>query len=174
MTVCAGKDKRIMDKEKDRALEVRVCDALIKKGLKLATAESCTGGLLAQKITSVAGASECFDCGTVTYSNEQKVRMLGVSETTLKKFGAVSEETALEMCRGIKKAANADFGIGITGIAGPGGGTADKPVGLVYIGICGENVHRAYKCNFVGDRCAVREAAANKALTLVLDATEKI
>ena len=151
-------------------IEKTVCSLLTEAGLKLATAESCTGGMVAQKITSVAGASECFECGVVTYSNEQKKRLLGVRPDTLSRFGAVSRETALEMCRGIKETAGADFGIGITGIAGPGGGTAEKPVGLVYIGICGENIHEAYEFHFTGSRDEVRQSAANAALRMVAEA----
>lgn len=151
----------------NESMESAVCKLLIEKKMKLATAESCTGGLVAQKITSVSGASQCFDCGVVTYSNEQKEKMLGVRHETLERFGAVSEETALEMCKGVKKISGANFGIGITGIAGPTGGTAEKPVGLVYIGICGESIHRAYQFNFAGDRDVVRQRAALQALDLV-------
>ena len=129
-------------------IENIVVELLIKNKLKLATAESCTGGLIAQKITSVAGASACFDCGVVTYSNEQKQKLLGVSAETLEKFGAVSQQTALEMCKGVKALSNADFGISVTGIAGPGGGTPEKPVGTVWIGICGGNLHRAERFVF--------------------------
>ena len=108
---------------------------IIKKGLKIATAESCTGGLLAARITSEAGASACFDMGLITYSNQSKIQMLGVKEQTLHRYGAVSSQTALEMSEGIKKLSGADIGISVTGIAGPGGGTDEKPVGLVYIAV---------------------------------------
>lgn len=148
-------------------IETVLCDLLIEKKLKLATAESCTGGLIAQKITSVSGASKCFDCGVVTYSNEQKHRLIGVSLSTLEEFGAVSEQTALEMCKGVRALADADFGISVTGIAGPGGGTPEKPVGTVWIGICGENIHKAEKFIFDGDRQQVRESTANTALEMV-------
>ncbi len=151
-----------------KKIESIVCEALLENKKKLATAESCTGGLIAQKITSVSGASGCFDCGVVTYSNEQKHKILGVSEDTLKTFGAVSEQTALEMCKGVKKLANADFGISVTGIAGPTGGTTEKPVGTVWIGICSADVHRAECFHFDGDRDAVRESTANMALEMVL------
>ncbi len=151
----------------DNSLEATVCEILQKKGLKLATAESCTGGLLAGKITSIPGASACFDCGVVTYSNEQKNKLLGVEIKTLDEFGAVSKETALEMCAGVRKLAEADFGIGITGIAGPGGGTKEKPVGLVYVGICGNGIHKAFKLNLAGNRDVVRERSAMFALDLV-------
>lgn len=151
----------------ENSLESTVCRILTEKGKKLALAESCTGGLTAQKITSVPGASDCFDFGAVTYSNAQKQRVLGVAAETLEKHGAVSEETALEMCRGVCECSGADFGIGITGIAGPGGGTAEKPVGLVYIGIYGNGVHRAFRFNFAGDRDTVRQRSSMHALDLV-------
>ncbi len=147
--------------------EISLVELLIKNKMKLATAESCTGGLIAQKITSVPGASECFDCGVVTYSNEQKHKLLGVSEKTLRQYGAVSEQAALEMCKGVKELADADFGISVTGIAGPGGGTPEKPVGTVWIGICGENIHQAERFIFDGDRQQVRESTANTALKMV-------
>ena len=152
-----------------KTIQETVVELLIKHKMKLATAESCTGGLIAQKITSVAGASECFDCGVVTYSNEQKRNLLGVSAETLEQYGAVSEQTALEMCKGVKEVADADFGISVTGIAGPGGGTAEKPVGTVWIGICGKNIHKAEKFLFDGDRNQVRESTANTALNMVME-----
>ncbi len=148
-------------------IQETVVELLIKNRLKLATAESCTGGLIAQKITSVAGASECFDCGVVTYSNGQKQKLLGVLAETLEKFGAVSQQTALEMCKGVKALSGADFGISVTGIAGPGGGTSEKPVGTVWIGICGENLHKAERFLFSGDRQQVRESTAEMALKMV-------
>lgn len=107
---------------------------LIEKGYKIATAESCTGGLLAAKIVDVANASKVFDMSFVTYSNESKIELLGVSETLIKEFGVVSEEVALKMAYGVSKRANANIGVGISGIAGPSGGTATKPVGMVCFG----------------------------------------
>ncbi len=151
-------------------IENVVCELLIERKMKLATSESCTGGLIAQKITSVPGASECFDCGVVTYSNEQKQKLLKVSADTLEKFGAVSEQTALQMCEGVRELADADLGISVTGIAGPGGGTPDKPVGTVWIGLCGRNVHKAQKFLFGGDRNQVRESTAVAALEMVKEA----
>ena len=144
--------------------EKRLCEKLLEKSLKIATAESCTGGLIAQKITSVSGASGCFDLGVVTYSNSQKTAVLNVSEKTLERFGAVSEETALEMCLGVKKLANADIGISVTGIAGPTGGTKEKPVGTVWIGICTKELHKAQLFRFDGNRCEVREKTAERAI----------
>jgi nicotinamide-nucleotide amidase len=147
-------------------IENVVCNLLLEKNLKVATAESCTGGMIAAKITAVPGASGCFDCGVVTYSNEQKQKLLGVGEHTLLTHGAVSEKTALEMCSGIKILANADLGISVTGIAGPGGGTPEKPVGTVWIGICSNDVHKAFKFLFKGSREQVREQTANTALEI--------
>lgn len=117
-------------------LQNMVVEKLKKNNLKLATAESCTGGLLSGRITAVSGASEVFDCGVCSYANEIKHKVLGVSEETLNTLGAVSPEIALQMAEGVKKLANADIGASTTGIAGPTGGTEEKPVGLVYVGIC--------------------------------------
>lgn len=157
-------------KSTDNSAAEETVRLLRAKGMKLATAESCTGGLIAKKITSVAGASECFDCGVVTYSNEMKSKLIGVSEETIRKFGAVSDETALEMCKGVCMLAKSDLGIGVTGIAGPGGGTAEKPVGLVHIGIYAFGKHSSRGYHFEGNREEVRERAAETALKLVIRA----
>lgn len=111
-----------------------VAELLIKKGLTVSSAESCTGGMFAAALTDIPGVSECFDRGLVTYSNRAKVEELGVNPETLEKFGAVSEETAIEMAEGVKRVSGSDIGISVTGIAGPDGGTEEKPVGLTYIG----------------------------------------
>lgn len=116
-------------------IEYAVVELLRKKGLKAAFAESCTGGLTAKRITDVPGASEVFECGVVSYANCIKSRLLGVDEEDLKKYGAVSETVARQMARGIKKISGADFGVGITGIAGPGSDDTNKPVGLSYIAV---------------------------------------
>ncbi len=113
-------------------------ETLIKKHRTIATAESCTGGLISKMITDAAGASEVFHCGVCSYSNDIKESILGVKRETLEKYGAVSSQTALEMAQGVRRIAGADIGLSTTGIAGPGGGSADKPVGLVYIGLCTE------------------------------------
>jgi len=151
----------------DNSLEKTVVELLIKNKKKVTFAESCTGGLLAKKITEVPGSSECFDCGFVTYSNEQKMKCLGVNKETLEEFGAVSKQTALEMCKGAKEKAGADIAVGITGIAGPGGGTPEKPVGLVYVGVCTDEIHGAVKLNLAGSRDIVRERTSLYALDLV-------
>jgi len=152
--------------------EVRLVKSLLTNGMKIATAESCTGGMIASRITSVAGASGCFDCGVVTYSNEQKHRLLNVNQETLESKGAVSEETALQMCEGVRALAGADIGISVTGIAGPGGGTADKPVGTVWIGVSCEKVHRAFRFLFSGDRNQVRLQTTIAALEIARRAAE--
>lgn len=151
----------------DATLQSTVVELLRRHGKKVALAESCTGGLVAKKLTDVSGSSECFECGFVTYSNSQKTALLGVSEATLEKYGAVSEQTALEMCKGARDRAGADIGIGITGIAGPGGGTPEKPVGLVYIGICADGLHAACRLQLSGTRDVVRERASLYALDLI-------
>lgn len=117
-------------------LQDMVVAKLTEKNLKLATAESCTGGLLSERITQVSGASDVFDCGVCSYSNAIKNKVLGVSADTLSVLGAVSAETAMQMAEGVRKLADADIGVSTTGIAGPTGGTPEKPVGLVYVGIC--------------------------------------
>lgn len=135
------------------------------KGWKLATAESCTGGMIAAAVTDLAGSSAIFDRGFVTYSNEAKHGLLGVSEVSLREFGAVSREVAGEMVKGTLEHSEADVAISVTGIAGPSGGSEDKPVGLVYIGtmIKGGAPHIT-KNNFEGDRAAIREQARDTAL----------
>lgn len=118
----------------DEELAQVVADRLMEQGLTLSSAESCTGGMFASTMTDIPGISQCFDRGLVTYSNQAKMEELGVSAGTLEKFGAVSEETALEMVEGLKRVSGSDVCISVTGIAGPGGGSEEKPIGLVYIG----------------------------------------
>lgn len=142
---------------------------LLEKNMKISTAESCTGGLIASKITDIPGSSGCFDAGVVTYSNQQKHKLIGVKNETLEQFGAVSEETALEMCLGVKKLTNSDIAVSVTGIAGPGGGTPEKPVGTVWIGICSDNTHKALRFLFEGNREQVRLQTAEKALELAFE-----
>ena len=128
---------------------------LIDNKITVSTCESCTGGLLAAEFVNVSGASEVFMEGAVTYSNEAKMR-LGVKEETLKEYGAVSEETALQMANAIRQRAGTTLGISTTGIAGPGGGTDEKPVGLVYTAIVSDKEQNVYKLLLNGDRTAVR------------------
>ena len=131
-------------------------------GKTIATAESCTGGMLAQTLTAVSGASDVLGYGFVTYSNEAKHKLLGVSQETLAKHGAVSEQTALEMCKGLRACSGADVAVSITGIAGPTGGTPEKPVGLVYIGIATERESYCIPCRFQGDRERIRNLTVVK------------
>lgn len=146
---------------------------LKEKNMTVTTVESCTGGLLSATLVDVSGASEVFYQGVVTYANEAKVRLVGVKEETLKAYGAVSEETAREMAEGGCKAANANAALSVTGIAGPGGGTKEKPVGLVYIGCCvnGKTVIR--KNIFSGSRREVREQSVAGAMELLLECLQK-
>lgn len=151
----------------DATLQSTVVELLRKHNKTVTFAESCTGGLLAKKITEVPGSSECFNASFVTYSNNEKEKLLGVSSKTLEAYGAVSYQTALEMCRGAKAKASADIAVSVTGIAGPGGGTPEKPVGLVYVGICTDDVWEYKKLNLSGDRSAVREKTSLYALDAV-------
>ncbi|MBE6008495.1 MAG: nicotinamide-nucleotide amidohydrolase family protein [Lachnospiraceae bacterium] len=141
-----------------------IAEKLIDKRLKIAVSESCTGGLLAASLIDYPGISEVFEEGCVTYSNEAKMRRLSVKAETLEKYGAVSFETACEMAEGIAKSAGTDIGISTTGIAGPGGGSYEKPVGLVYIGMYINGKAEAKKYIFEGDRLSVRTQAVEKAL----------
>ncbi len=155
-------------------LQEKVVEALSAKNKKVATAESCTGGLVSERITRVSGASKVFDCGICSYSNEIKHKVLGVSEETLAVLGAVSAETAIQMAEGVKKLSGADIGISTTGIAGPDGGTPDKPVGLVYAGVCTENKTYAMKLclggsiNKINSRNYIRKLTSDAVLFTIL------
>lgn len=150
-------------------LESVIGELLIKNNLSIATAESCTGGLLCGRLVNYPGISKCLVEGIVTYSNDSKINRIGVKKETLAKFGAVSEETAIEMATGIAKTSGADIGISTTGIAGPSGGTLEKPVGLVYIGYYIQGKSFAKRFVFPGDRQSIR----NKTVTLALDYLRK-
>ena len=152
-----------------KPLEVLVGELLTLRGLRLALAESCTGGLVGHLITNVAGSSTYYLGGGAAYANEAKVRLLGVNPGTLEKFGAVSAETALEMARGIRLALAADIGVSVTGIAGPTGGTADKPVGTVWIGISTPDDEYARHFLWSGDRLAIKKQSAQAALKLLAE-----
>ena len=150
-------------------IAVTVGELLRAKKLTLSLAESCTGGLLGKRLTDMSGASDYFTTGFVTYANEAKQQFLGVSETTLAQYGAVSEETVREMATGAKRAANTDVAVAITGIAGPTGGTDEKPVGLVWTAVAMGDVVRTRSFVMPGDRNEVRERAAQMALALLYD-----
>lgn len=139
------------------------------KGLKIATAESCTGGLVAGALTAIAGSSDVFERGFVTYSNEAKVEDLGVAEAIIQAHGAVSEATARAMAEGALEVSNADIAVAVTGIAGPGGGTADKPVGLVHFAAAREGRDTIALAHRFGDigRAEIRMASVEVALNLL-------
>ncbi len=148
-------------------LEEQIVRELQKRKHTVTTAESCTGGLLAGRILNVSGASEVYNEGHITYSNEAKERLLGVSHQTLETYGAVSRQTAEEMAKGAAKAAHAEVGLSTTGIAGPGGGTPDKPVGLVYVGCAINGKVTVKECRFHGNREENRNAAVEAVLQLL-------
>jgi nicotinamide-nucleotide amidase len=157
----------MMDDIRDAA--ARLLAACRSRGLKVATAESCTGGLVAGALTEIAGSSDVFDRGFVTYSNAAKHEMLGVAALILERYGAVSRETAEAMAQGALALSNADLAVAVTGIAGPGGGSAAKPVGLVHFAAAardGERVHREKRYGDIG-RSAVRKEAVAEALAML-------
>lgn len=154
----------------EESLEVQVAAALRKHGWTLALGESCTGGLVAHRITEVAGSSEYFLGGVVAYSNPVKQGMLQVSEETLERLGAVSEQTAREMARGARAALGADVGLSVTGIAGPGGGSSEKPTGLTFVAVATPAWETAERHVWTGDRHQNKQSSAEAALALLLKA----
>ena len=141
---------------------------LIKKKLYISLVESCTGGLLASSITSISGASKIFNLGLVTYSNQAKIKILKVNKNIIKKYGAVSPECCYAMVNNLSKISKANINISITGIAGPNGGTKQKPVGLVYIGVKKGNKIQINKSLFKSkNRSSIQKAAVKKALNLI-------
>jgi nicotinamide-nucleotide amidase len=161
--------------EELRAAAIAVLDACRARGLKVATAESCTGGLVTAALTEIAGSSDVVDRGFVTYSNEAKQQMLGVPADTIKKYGAVSRDTAEAMARGALGAGNADLVVAITGIAGPGGGNADRPVGLVHFAAASRDGALTRAEMRYGDigRSAVRQKSVLQALMMLKELAEK-
>lgn len=157
----------IYSTEEKGTLEGSILDLLNDKGLTLVTAESCTGGMLASRIINVPGASEVLKAGLVTYSNRMKRKYLGVKKSTLKTEGAVSEKTAREMAKGGCEQTEADVCVAVTGIAGPDGGTEEKPVGLVYIGCCTAGKIKVKRFQFSGGRAKVRSQSVSAALALL-------
>lgn len=150
-------------------LENAIANLCIKHGFTLSSAESCTGGLVAGTLINAPGISSAYKEGFITYSNEAKEKRLGVSSVTLEQFGAVSEQTASEMAKGCALNANTDFSIVTTGIAGPGGGTKEKPVGLVYLGCYAKGQVVVDKRIYDGNREQIRKQAVNDALKLLFD-----
>jgi nicotinamide-nucleotide amidase len=160
-----------MDDRETEAAAIALLDLCKSKKLMVATAESCTGGLVAGALTDIAGSSAVVDRGFVTYTNEAKHQMLGVPTATLERHGAVSRETAEAMVRGALGHANADLAVSITGIAGPGGGTADKPVGLVHLAAAsrgGSLIHRERRFGDIG-RGEVRRLSVLQALEMLTE-----
>lgn len=151
------------------SLEIQVGQILRGRTLKLALAESCTGGLIGDRITNISGSSEYFLGGVVAYAYEAKVALLGVSWDTLNTKGAVSGETALEMARGVRDKLNSDIAVSVTGIAGPGGGTAEKPVGTTCIALVAGHGEWTQSFRFLGNREENKASSANAALQMLLD-----
>lgn len=158
---------KIYTTEESVTLEEAIVELCREKNITVTTAESCTAGLLAGRIMNVAGASEIYNEGYITYSNDSKKRLLGVKADTLDEYGAVSHETAAEMALGAAKAAAAGAAVSVTGIAGPGGGSKEKPVGLVYVGCAVNGEVRTEEFRFTGNRAKNREYAVVRALTLL-------
>jgi PncC family amidohydrolase len=152
--------------------EERLNRLLTRRGLTIAVAESCTGGLISSRITDVAGASAYFQAGLVTYSNKAKETLVSVPEDLLTAKGAVSAEVAARMAEGARHATGAGIGLSVTGIAGPGGGTRSKPVGTIYMGLAAAGVSLVRQHKFDGDRAAIKRQTADAALTFVLDYLE--
>ncbi len=155
------------------AYEFELVAMLRAAGATISTAESCTGGLVAARITGVSGASEAFKYGAVTYCNDAKNKILGVQKETLDSFGAVSAETAAEMAACVRKIMNAEIGVSVTGLAGPNSGEG-KPVGLVYVAVNSDKYSEVTENHFSGDRISVRNQSADKALELALAAAKKL
>lgn len=182
--MCRALVERVRDSEVGKyiygvdvgSMEQAVADALAADRETVATAESCTGGLIAKRLTDIAGVSKVFVGGAVTYANEAKEKMLGVSHESLRDYGAVSEQVATEMARGIRAALGSDFGIATTGIAGPDGGTEEKPVGTVYIAVSSPYGDRVKRLSLspMRDREYIRTVSATNALSLVLEIKGKI
>lgn len=162
-----------MGEQQKKTLAEEVVELLKMDELTVTTAESCTGGLLAARLVDVPGVSEVFKQGFITYSNKAKRKLLNVKKTTLKEFGAVSEKTAREMAKGAILASGADAAIATTGIAGPDGGTEEKPVGLVYIGVSVRGQMYVEEYHFEGERSEVRESTVQAALALLKKGLEE-
>jgi PncC family amidohydrolase len=153
-------------------IEARIGRILRERRMKIAVAESCTGGLIANRITNIQGASDYFDMGFVTYSNDSKELYLFVPEEVIEEKGAVSSEVAKEMAEGVKETTEADVALSVTGVAGPGGGTPEKPIGTVYVGLASKDGTFVRKFLFSGDRLSIKEQTSEEALKMVLDYLE--
>ena len=151
----------------DESLEMVVAKLLIDRGLKLSTAESCTGGLIANRLTNVSGSSQYFERGIVAYTNAAKVELLHVDEDSILKNGAVSLEVARQMAEGVKSISGSDIGLAVTGIMGPTGGSAAKPVGTVFIGICDDKICTAKEFHFGDDRLLNKDRTSQAAIEML-------
>jgi len=150
-------------------IESSVARILTKKRLTLALAESCTGGLVADSLTNIPGSSKYFTLGIIAYANETKIKLLNIPAEVLKQHGAVSKETALLLAKNVKQLGHTDIGIGITGIAGPGGASPSKPVGIVFIAVSIGHHNYFKKFNFSGNRLKIKHLAKDAALQLLLE-----
>ena len=153
----------------DEVTLVKIANLLKQNNFTIATAESCTGGLISNTLTNISGSSDYFDRGIISYSNKSKTELLDVKNDILEKYGAVSEQVAKAMAEGIRKKSNVDIGLSTTGIAGPTGGTPDKPVGLVYIAVSTKEKTIVKKFQFIGDRLQNKEKTCNTALELLYE-----
>ena len=154
------------------ALASRLQAAALDRSLTVGTAESCTGGLIGHSLTAVAGSSDYYLGGFISYSNELKMRLLGVHESALERHGAVSAQVAVAMAQGARERLGCDFAVSVTGVAGPGGGTEAKPVGLTYVAAAGPADHEVRRHLWSGDRAANKERSAVAALELLLELLE--
>ena len=151
------------------ALETQIGELLQRRKLTLATAESCTGGLIGHKLTNVPGSSEYYQGGIIAYANGVKHYQLGVNLETLAIYGAVSQEVVIEMSRGVRQQLHTDIGLAVSGIAGPGGGCPEKPVGYTWIGLSSASIDQSWNYLWQGDRLQIKEQTAVEALHLLLD-----
>ena len=154
-------------------IEVKLGELLREKGLRLAVAESCTGGLIGHRLTNIPGSSTYYIGGIVSDAYEAKVRLLGVRWETLESHGAVSRETVVEMARGVRQALAAAIGLAVSGIAGPGGGTPEKPVGFTWIGLSTPDGDQAWSYQFAGEREQVKQQASEQALRRAVEYLEE-
>lgn len=152
----------------EKPLEVQAGELLLQRGLRVAVAESCTGGLVGHRITNVSGSSGYFLGGITAYAYEAKVKLLGVRWETLNTYGAVSRETVLEMARGVRQALGADIGLSVSGIAGPEGGTPEKPVGTTWIGFSAKGYEDAWPNLWKGERLSIKEQSAEEVLNRLI------
>jgi PncC family amidohydrolase len=155
-------------------LEITAGVLLRQRGLRLAVAESCTGGLIGHRLTNIPGSSDYYMGSVTAYAYEAKVRLLGVSWSSLEKYGAVSREIAIEMARGLRTSLAADIGLSVTGIAGPGGGIPQKPAGLTWIGLSSPDGEEARQFVWQGDRLQVKEQSAEAALGMLVEYLRRV